>query len=117
MAFGDARERAAVFGELAGGEREPGDEADVLAVAVIEDVFPFAVREVVAVLDGDDVEELARAFDLLDRHFRQSRVQNFSFALELADYAELILFRNIRIDAVQLPEIDSFDAQAAQAAF
>ena len=42
---------------------------------------------------------------------------DFPLALKFADRAELILLGDIRIDAVQLPEIDALEPQAAKTAF
>src|ERR1700681_803183 len=107
MGFRDTCERSRSSRQFAGLQGEPGDEGDVLAVAVVEHLLPFTVGEVVAVLHGDDVEEPACPFDLLDCDFRETGVTDFPFALEVADRSELILFRYLRVDAMQLPEIDA----------
>src|SRR5437763_10540247 len=44
-------------------------------------------------------------------------MKDFPFALKLADDPELVVFRDIRIDPMQLPEIDALQPQPAQAAF
>ena len=44
----DRRERAAGLGQLAGGQREPRDERDALALAVVQHVLGAAVGQVVA---------------------------------------------------------------------
>ena len=56
----DAVERAAGLGEPAGREREPGDEPDARLLAGLEHVLRVAVLEVVAVLDGHDLDDPAR---------------------------------------------------------
>ena len=58
---------AARLGEVAGGEREPRDEADALLLAVVEHVLGRAVGEVVDVLHRGDREDLLGGLDLLDR--------------------------------------------------
>ncbi len=62
-------EGSAWFGELAGGDGEPGDEGDGVLLAVLENVFVGAVGDVVLVLDADDVDDLAGVFDLGDFDF------------------------------------------------
>ena len=60
--------------EIAGGERKPRDEADAVALAVIEHALLRAVGQVVAVLHGGDLEQLAGGFDVGNRDFAQPGV-------------------------------------------
>src|SRR5204862_46348 len=92
-------------------QRKPGDKADVLALAVFEDGLPLPFSDVVFVLHRYHWEKAAGSFDLIDVHFRQAGVTNFSFALELLDRAELVLLRHVRIDSMQLPQVDALEAQ------
>ena len=59
-------ERSARLGQLAGGQREPGDEADAVLLAVVDDFLGLAVGEVVEVLHGGHLEDLPGCFDVLD---------------------------------------------------
>ena len=85
-------------------------------LAVADLAFPFPVREVVPVLDGRDGEDAARALDLLHRHFGKAEMADLALVLEAPHGPELVLLRNRGIDAVELPEVDPFQAQPPQAA-
>src|SRR5207244_3170129 len=74
---------AARLGQLAGGQREPRDEADALAPAMVEDVLGLPVNEVKEVLHGRDLEDLLRGLDLLDRDLGEAEVAHLSLVLEL----------------------------------
>jgi hypothetical protein len=60
---------------------------------------------------------LARVLELLDGDLGQPDVADLAFLDELPDRAELLFGRHLRIDAVQLPEVDAVDSQAAQGPF
>ena len=79
---GDLGHRAARPGQLAGGQREPRDERDVLALAVVQHVLGGAVGEVVAVLHRDDRGDPPRRLDVLDRHLGQADVPDLALALQ-----------------------------------
>ena len=111
MRLGDAIDRSPGLSELAGGQREPGNEADAVGLAIGEDVLTGTVGEVVAVLHGGDREHLPRRFDLSDRHFGKPGMGNDALVEKLAHRAELLVARHFRIDAMQLPEIDPLDAE------
>src|SRR4051794_6456799 len=113
--LGDLGDRPARLGQLAGGQREPRDEADALLLAVVEDVLGLAVGEVVEVLDGGDLEDLLRGLDLVDRDLREPEMAHLALVLELLHDAELLLARDLRVDAVQLPQVDRVDAETPQA--
>ena len=55
-------------------ERVERHEHDAFAVAVVDDLVPAAVGEVVLVLDGSIGTTVARALDLLDADLRQADV-------------------------------------------
>ncbi len=63
-ARGDFFEFVAGGGNFPGGEGKPGDEADIFALAVVEDVFGGAIDDAVFVLDGDDGNDFAGVSDL-----------------------------------------------------
>ena len=75
------------------GEREPGDEADALLLAVVEHVLALPVHQVVEVLHGRDREVLLRGLDLLDRHLGQADVADQALVLHLGDRGELLVAR------------------------
>src|SRR5688500_20074303 len=53
-------------------QREPGDETDPLALAVVQHGLPLAVLHVVAVLHRGDGQLAARRLDLLHRDLARS---------------------------------------------
>ena len=113
---GDLVDEAAGLGELARGEREPGKEAQPVALADLEHVLRGAVGEVEAVLDGDDLDDRARLLELLERHVRDADVVDEAVALQLGERADGLLVGDVRVGRVQLVEVDALDAQVAQRA-
>ena len=114
FASGDV-ERAAGLGELAGRDREPWDEGDIVLGAVVDDVFVGAVGEVVFVLDGDDVDDLARPVDLMRLHFAEADVADLALLLKLFDDSEGLFDGDFGVDSVELPEVDALELQEAKA--
>jgi hypothetical protein len=53
--------------------------------------------------------------DLLDRDLGEPDVADLALVLQLLEQAELLLARHVRVDAVQLPEVDRVEAETAQA--
>ena len=84
-------------------------------VAVIDDRLPFAIDEVEAVLHRHDREKPLRALNLLDADFRQPDVPDLALALRLLQKSELVVLGHGGVDAVQLIEVDAFEAQPPQA--
>src|SRR5690349_3555777 len=82
-----AIDQTAWLGEFTGGEREPGDEADAVGLAIVEHVLVSAVGEVVAVLDRRDREDLPGRFDLFYRHLAQASVSDQALIDEGPDRA------------------------------
>jgi len=111
----DRGEHRLGFGEPAGAEREPRDEADAVALAVREHVLAVAVDDIVAVLHGGDGEHLGRRLDVGDRHLAQAGEADDLVIDELADGGELLVARHLRVDAVELPQVDAFDAEIGAA--
>src|SRR5258708_38473353 len=85
---GDALQRSAWAGQAAGGHREPRDEADTLALAVLQDRLGPTVCEVVAVLDGRNVSDGSRSLYLGHRHLRKSDARDLSFGSQLNQGAQ-----------------------------
>ena len=71
-------ERRALLGELAGREREPGDEADALALAEVDDLVGVAVGDVVAVLHRRHRDASRDPLDLLDRYLGEAEVADLA---------------------------------------
>src|SRR2546423_6800429 len=103
------------FCEIAGREWEPRDKSDVIATAIIEDVFGIAVCEVVLILHGGDWHDATRRFDLGNIDFRKANIPDFAFLLEISQRSKLIVGWNLWIDAMQLEQFDTFDTQPSQA--
>src|SRR5260370_27811427 len=49
-------------------QREPRNEGNSIALTIIHHVVPFAVREAIAVLHGDDRDNFARSLAMLLRN-------------------------------------------------
>src|SRR5215472_4738504 len=113
--LGDGVERTTLARQLAGGERVPRNEADLLFRAVADHRLARAVGNVVEVLDRRYPKEFPRCLDLLDVDFAQTEMADEPFLLHLRHYAELLVAGNLRIDAMELPQIDPISLQPAQA--
>ena len=110
-------EFAAGLRELAGRDREPGDEGDVVLGAVVEDGFALAIGDVVLVLNADDIDDLAGLFDFGDGNFRETDEADLAGGLELLDGAEGVLDGDFGVDAVKLPEVKLRALEPAEAHF
>ena len=107
LALRDGRQRPSWRDQLATAEREPEHEADPLGCAMIEETVAAAVRHVVEVLHAHDAHDTARPLELLDGHLRQAHVADEALLLHLPHRTELILLGDLRVDSVELPEIDA----------
>ena len=74
-----------------------------------------AIAQVELVLHAHDVDNLPRLVDLVRLDLAQPDVPNLAFLLHLLDRAQRLLDRDLRVNAVQLPEIDALGLQQAQA--
>ena len=83
---------------------------------MVEHVFGRAVVEVVFVLHRDDLRDLAGALELGDVEVGDADVPDLARALRVHQRPERILERHLRIDRVQLVEVDALELQALQAA-
>ena len=110
-----ACECAARSREVAGCEREPGDEADALAGAVIEHVPGMPVDEVVPVLHRDDGRQSTYSGELCDTYLRQPDVTDLPLPLKIKQRTDLILHRNLGIDPMKLVEVNSLQLEPAKA--
>jgi hypothetical protein len=77
----------------------------------------IAIAQVVAVLHAHDPHNLACRLDLLRLHFRQSDVADLALGLQLVQLDDLVLQRELVVDAVQLEKVDGLHAEAPQAHF
>src|SRR6267154_927715 len=124
QAPGDARHRAARLREIAREQREPRDEGDALALAMLEDLLRrlrlghrVALDEVVPVLHRDDRHELASPLDVRHGNLRQPDVTDLPLLLQIPQGTELIVERHGGIDAVELVQLDALELEPAQAGF
>ena len=107
VGFGRRGQRAARLGEVAGGEREPRDEPDAVGLAVVEHGLALAVGQVVEVLHGGDRHDRPGRLDLLHRHLGQADVAHLALVDGVLQHAELLLAGHLRVDAVELPQVDA----------
>src|SRR6266487_812853 len=98
-------------------QREERDEHDPLAGAVVDDVFPLPLGEVVVVLDGRDRQHRASLLDLLDADLADADMPDLPCVHILLDRSEALLERRLGIDAVQVVELDAARLQPAKALF
>src|SRR5471030_1691367 len=87
-------EQFAGLDQLAGGQREPGDEAYAMLGAIVEHILAATVADVKAVLHGGDLEVARSSLDLLDRHFAQAGMADHAAGLQLAHGGELFIARS-----------------------
>ena len=73
------------------------------------------IGQIVLVLHADDVDDLARTVDLVRLYFAQSHMPDLALLLQLYDWGQRLLHRDLRVDAMQLPEGDRIGAQPSQA--
>src|SRR5690606_31595004 len=115
MAPGDGVEQGARLREIARGQRVPGDEADAMALAVVENLLAGTVNEIVPVLHGAHLEDLRGFLDVGDGDLAQPRVSDDAAVEKRPDGVELLVARRLGIDAVKLPQVDPVDAEVAKA--
>jgi hypothetical protein len=115
--LGGGRAVPADAGRYRRGDRQPGDEDHPVLFCISEHVFAGAVGPVVAVLHACNRHDLFRLGELLDGHFGQTRVPDLALVAELAQGADLVGERDVRVDAVQLVERELVQLEPAQAEF
>src|SRR5205814_9580988 len=93
----------------------PGNERQALVLAQREHVRRAAIGDVVAVLHRDDRRHAARAGELRDAEIRYAHVADLAFLLQARQLPDRILQRYLRIDAVELIQIDAREPEALQA--
>src|ERR1700712_4798664 len=105
VALRDFVELSAGLRELAGRDGEPGDEGDVVLLAIFEHIFVLPLAYVVLVLHANDVDDLAYSLDLVRLHFAETYVADFALLLKFCDGGEGFFDGNLRVDAMELPEV------------
>src|SRR5574337_1905053 len=103
--------------EAAAGEGMPRDETDAVRLAILEQVVVSAARRAVMVLHGCHREYPGGRFDFLDVDFTQTGKADQPLVDEGFYRAELFVTRYLRVDAVQLPQRELFEAEVAQTHF
>src|ERR1700694_1503165 len=110
-----AVDRTARASELSRRHGEPGYKAKALGFAVSKGVLRLAVGDVVEVLHRHDLHELTSRFDLRDRHLGEAHGGDLSFTDQVRQQTELLFLRDLRVDAMELEQVEPLDAQPAQA--
>src|SRR5580692_400090 len=90
------------FEQLAGKKRIPGEESDLLLLAIMQGLFVTAVAETVSILDSGDLDQLPAFCNLLDGDFADADVADLALLLHAAKRAKRLLKRSARIDAMEL---------------
>ena len=81
--------------QVAAVERKIRNERDAVCLAMLEHGFARAVADVVVVLHRGDLDDPARALQLVEVDVRESDVADLSRIAQLAQRADLILERNL----------------------
>src|SRR6185437_11927698 len=97
--------------QLAGAERVERDKPDRLLGAVVEDLVMHAVEEVVLVLHSGHRKMAGGDLDILDRYLAQPDMAHDPLVDQRPHHRKLGLPRHLRVDAVELPQIDPLDPQ------
>ncbi len=108
-------QRSAGTSEFTGSHREPGNEGDIVILAVLQHRFMLAIEKIVAVLHTDDGNCLLCPLDLGHRNFGEPDVPDLAFLLCFLQSASALFNGHLRVDAMELIQIDSFHAEIAQA--
>lgn len=108
-------EHAAGLGQLAASHGEPGDEADAVLGAVVEQGLGLALGQVVKVLDRDDVYQSLGVRQLVHGDFGQADVADLALGLQLFERPQRLLGGDLGVDAVELIKVDGVRLQAPQA--
>ncbi len=110
-------ERAAGPGEVTAGQWEPRDEADLVLLGVVDDVFAAPVTEVVLILHADDRHDPLRRLDLIHPDLGEADFADLALLTQRAQQPELLVRGNLGVDPVQLEEVDLIHPETGQAPF
>src|SRR5439155_8870629 len=97
-----AGQRTVMFRELAGGEWEKWDEADVFPGAILQHVLGVSIDQIISVLHRNDWGDAPNRLDLVYVDFRQPNIADLALALKIDQRTDLIFHRDFRVDPVQL---------------
>src|SRR5438270_3888659 len=115
------RRCAVSLGDLAEGcaalpaQRKERNKNDIVAGAVVDDLFVPSLGKVVLVLDRSDGDDSPGTLDLRDCDLRDPDMTDLAAVPILLDRAEALLERGLRVDAVQVIESDAVGSQPAKA--
>lgn len=115
--FGGAFKRAASSRNVTCRQRKPRNEPEIFPLAIIYNIVRGAIHNAVSILNADNGNDRARVLDLRHADLRQSDVLDLALRLQLLERAELILGRKFLINTMELENVNSFKAQAAQTSF
>src|SRR5271166_135235 len=103
-------ERPAGLSEFTGSHREPGNEGDFVLLAVLQHWLVLAIEKVVAILHANDGCCLASSLNLFYRDLREPDVPDLAFFLRVLQCAQALFNGHLRIDPMELIQIDSLHA-------
>src|SRR5882762_4935273 len=83
-------------------QREPGNKGNSIALTIIHQVIPFAVRKAIAVLHGDDWHNSPCSFDMLLHDVGQRDQTNLTFVSQLRQGFHRDFKRDDRVRNMQL---------------
>lgn len=116
MATPDSVEHPARHSEPACRKLVPGDEADLVALAIIDDIFAGTIREIVRILDGRHREDVPCRLNLFNSHLAQDRVADHTVVQQRPYCREVFVSADLRVNAVRLPKVNLLPAQSLPAA-
>src|SRR5882762_1128035 len=102
-------------GNFACPQWKPGNKGNSIALTIIHQVIPFAVRKAVAVLHGDDRDYSACSLDVLLRDVGQRDQANLAFVSQLSQSFHRRLKRDHGVRNMQLINVDAVEAQSLEA--
>src|SRR5712692_2110168 len=104
-----------VAGDFACPQWEPGNKCNSIALTIIHQVIPFAVRKAIAVLHRDDRNNSARSLDVLLRDVGQRDQANLAFVSQLSQSFHRCLKRDDGVRNMQLINVDAVETQSLKA--
>src|SRR5438552_14238668 len=99
-------------GDPARSKREPRDECNLVTLAIIHSIVPFAIREAVTVLHGNDGNNFASPLDVFLRDVRESDAANLTFFSQLRQGLNREIKRHDRIRSMQMVDVDTLQSKS-----
>src|ERR1700726_1709733 len=115
VAFCNRVQLSTGLGQLASCYRKPWYESDPILFAILQHVLVLAVAYIVQVLHTDDVDHLASLVNLSGLYLTETNMADLALLLQFCNYTEGLFDGYLGINAVQLPKVDHFRLQEAQA--